>query len=142
MIAATALTTAAMHVLEPVEALQVVVDQDRQQRDQDDPLGGPEVAAVDAGQVDADDEDRSAAVPRLVAEPEPARGDPGRQPRLDRDQAAGDQDQDRHDPGERGGRQDEQERRSGQAAEPRRDRAAGWPVRAVRRARAGSRSSR
>ena len=40
-------------VLRAVEPLQVVVDEDGQQGDQDDALGRPEVAAVDAGQEDA-----------------------------------------------------------------------------------------
>ena len=120
MIAATPLMTVRDEVLEPVEALQVVIDEDRQQRDQDDSLGGPEVAAVDAGQVDAEDE-HPATTGVDDARPGPALEDPGRQPRLDRHEPAGDQDQDRHDPGERAGRQDEQEARPGQAAEPRGD---------------------
>ena len=41
-------------VLGAVEPLQVVVDEDGQQADEDDPLGGAEVAAVDAGQEHAD----------------------------------------------------------------------------------------
>ena len=39
-------------VLGAVEALEVVVDEDGQQGDEDDPLGGAEVAAVDAGEED------------------------------------------------------------------------------------------
>ncbi len=42
------------HVLGAVEALEAVVDEDGQQADEDHPLGGTEVPAVDAGEEDPD----------------------------------------------------------------------------------------
>ena len=40
------------HVLQRVRALQVLRQRHAEDREQQDPLGGAEVAAVDAGQVD------------------------------------------------------------------------------------------
>ena len=138
-IADTPLMTTVMQVLEPVQALQVVVDEDRQQGDQDDPLGRPEIAAIDARQVDAEDE-HPAATDMRDARSCSALEHPGGQSRLDRHEETGDQDEDRHDPGERSGREDQQQTRTGQATERSPRPAVAVPASPGRQARAGSRS--
>ena len=74
-----ALTIRASDVLGAVEPLEVVVDEDGQEGDEDDPLGGAEVAAVDAGEEDPGEQAGPA-----VGRRGPRSLEPGAQPGLDR----------------------------------------------------------
>src|SRR5215469_12716203 len=101
-------------VLGPVDALQGLVEKRAEQADDQDPLGGAEVAAVGSGREDACQQRRAGPLRLLV----PARADPRAQPRLRDHQRAGDQDQHWHDEPERAGRQGQQRDRPGQRAHP------------------------
>ena len=101
-------------VLDRVDPLQVVVQGEPEDREQHDPLRGAEVAAVDAGSVDA----ASAAGPACSAPCSRARAIQRGQPRLHDHEHERDRDEDRDDRLERGRRQHEQQDRAGEAAEP------------------------
>src|SRR5664280_3635564 len=120
-------------VLEGVQALQAVGQEGREQGHLDDPLACPEVAAVHAGQEDRDRERQ-----RVLT----AGGAPfahrARQAGLDRDQDQRAEDEDRHDPLERGLGEREEEQAAGQAA-GQRDRAIRLGIAAIARRIARSR---
>ncbi len=98
------------HVLDRVEALQVVGERDPQDREQDHALGGAEVAAVDAGQERAAGRRDEVVALRLARR------------RLERHQRHGHQDQDRDDRVEHLVRQLEQEDAADERADRRADR--------------------
>ena len=116
---AVRLTSPGEDVLEPVEALQVVVDRDPEDPDQEDALAGAEVAAVDAARRDG----RSRGEAALVLGPA-AVGECPVDPRLRDDEDQRDRDQHRDDRLERRGGEDEQQGRADDAADDRADRRA------------------
>ena len=110
---ATPLTIAVEDVLQGVRALQVLREHDAEKAEQEDPLGGAEVAAVDPGGVDAERRPQ----PALALLADLTLGQHPVQPRLQDDKDQRDGDEDRHDRLERRGRQDEQQHGAGRPAE-------------------------
>ena len=103
------------HVLHPVEPLQVVGDEDPEQREQDHALGGTEVAAVDPGEEHPE--------PQLDAtvldHPAASLGDETAEPGLEDHQHHRQQDQHRDHAVEHRARQREQEHPTGDPADER-----------------------
>ncbi len=104
-------------VLEGVEALEVVGEQQAHQGEVDDALGCAEVATVDAGEHQAEEQQGAAVAGRggVVAGAPGAEG--GGELRLEHHEDQGDGDQYRDDRVERGGGQRQQENRAAQAAD-------------------------
>ena len=100
-------------VLQGVRALQVLREDDAEEADEEDPLGRPEVAAVDPRCVDAERRPQ----PALALAADLALGEQAVQARLQDDEHEGDGDEDRHDGLEGRRRQHEQQHGAGRPAQ-------------------------
>ena len=113
------------HVLDGVQPLEPLGHEDAEQGDQDHALRRAEVAAVDAGQVDADEQRPRVLAFRAAAgigASGTAGGHHACEPWLDGHQEHGEEDQDRNDLVERALRQAQQQDAAGQAPQPTDDR--------------------
>ena len=126
------------HVLHAVQALEVLGDEDPEEREQDHALRGTEVAAVDTGEEHEHPQHRAAVLHHLRA----PRRDHRAQPRLHDHERAGDHDQHRHHVVEHRARQREEEHRTGEPADEASRRRGPSPAAADPGAPGGSRTRR